>query len=214
MDKFEKVTIVSLDEELPIFITSKYNPQTLSFTKQVSWSANNSGSKTDYPSLQFCSGNAIKLSIELFFDKYEEGGDVRPEILTLMQFVHVCPAIDSERGGRPPKVQLIWGGKSGGNALARASSGIDPLGIGKPFQGVVESVKTDYTMFLENGTPCRASVKVDLIQADAIEEGSGSDAAPPAKPSSEPNPVVAYNASPDNRDDVHESYEQNGGLKI
>ena len=212
MDKFEKVTIVSLDEELPIFVTSKYNPQTLSFTKQVSWSPNNSGAKTDYPSLQFSKGNAIKLSIELFFDKYEEGGDVRPEILTLMQFVHVCPEIDKEFGGRPPKAQLIWGGKAGGSIASRVSSGIDPLGIGKPFQGVVESVKTDYTMFLENGTPCRASVKVDLVQADAIEEGSGDSAAP--TPSDSTDPRDAYNASPNDRDQVHESYEQKGGLKI
>ena len=196
---FEKVTIVSIDEELPISVTSKYNPKELSFTKKVNWTGG-SGAKMDYPTRQFTNGDPITLTLELFFDEYEDEGDVRPYILKLMQFVHKHDELDN---GRPPMVQLIWGGKVGENVYARLSSGIDPLGIGKPFRGVVDSVETKYTMFLEDGTPCRASVKVSLTQADEIEIGAGDETA--AQTEEYADAKSAFNDG--DSDEVNEAYE-------
>lgn len=202
---FEKVTIVSIDEKLPIYVTSKYNPKELSFVKKANWSAG-SAAKMDYPTRQFTNGEPITLTLELFFDEYEDEGDVRPDIMKLMQFVHKHDELDD---GRPPMVQLIWGGRVGESIAARMSSGIDPLGIGKPFRGVVTSVDTKYTMFLENGTPCRASVKVSITQADEIEMGSSGEEELNDEALSDP--AAAYTSAPtaEDRDRISESLEEN-----
>lgn len=203
---FEKVTIVSIDEKLPIYVTSKYNPKELSFVKKANWTPG-SGAKMDYPTRQFTSGDPITLTLELFFDEYEDEGDVRPDIMKLMQFVHTHKELDD---GRPPMVQLIWGGRVGESIMSRLSSGIDPLGIGKPFRGVVTSVDTKYTMFLEDGTPCRASVKVSITQADEIEMESGGEKDIGDEALSDP--AAAYTAAPtaDDRDKISEKCEENG----
>ncbi len=63
---------------------------------------------------------------------------------------------------RPPKVTIEWGG-------ALMSGG---------FQGVVESVKVRYTMFLPSGTPCRAVATVGFKQAAGnVSSGNSPDIA-------------------------------------
>src|SRR5690606_20354701 len=59
---------------------------------------------------------------------------------------------------RPPKVKVEWAGDifSGG------------------FEGVVESVKVRYTMFLPTGVPCRAVATVGLKQAAGVSAGGNS----------------------------------------
>jgi hypothetical protein len=57
----------------------------------------------------------------------------------------------SEEEKRPPKVGVKW------------ANGQLP-----EFLGVVESVGTKYTMFLPDGTPCRATVNIKLKEASSL----------------------------------------------
>ena len=211
MSSLEKVTIMSVEDEnvfKNIYVTSMYNPKELSFTKSVNWATVASGSRADFPNLQYTSGSAINLSVELFFDRYEDGGDVREDVRKIMQFVHKHDELDN---GRPPKVQLVWG-QSGGEASGGAGSNSDPLGLGKPFTGVVKSAETKYTMFLEDGTPCRASVKVTITQADVVTAGDG-DAAAAGDTKTYSSTTEAVNANAgdqDALDNVKEGYEAQG----
>jgi hypothetical protein len=139
-------------------VTTMYNPKELSFTKSVNWSDDNVGHETNYPALAFTAGQAITLSIELFFDCYEASNqDVRPLVKSC---VHLCEIQDCNGEKRPPKVQLVW-----------ADS--DPIGVGN-FTGVVESAQVKYTMFTTTGIPCRASVTVSIKQADEVKTGGSS----------------------------------------
>ncbi len=152
---FQKVTIVPLEGDAKhASISTKFNPKELSFTKSAGWSDDNVGCETDYPALAFTAGQAISLNIEFMLDKYEdENKDVRPWVKSL---VHLCEIqkIDGETAKRPPRVQLVW-------------SDADPIGVGN-FCGVVESAQATYTMFTNDGIPCRAKVSVTMKQADSI----------------------------------------------
>lgn len=156
---YPKVSIRTLDlkggANSQVQITTQYNPKELSFTKAVNWSDMGTVG-TDYPSISFEKGNAIDLSVELFFDEYETGGDVRDQVRKIVQLCQIneCGS-GSDIAKRPPKVELLWGDG-------------DALGIGKKFQGVMTSAQTKYTMFLSSGIPCRASVTVTIKQADAV----------------------------------------------
>lgn len=133
-------------------VEAMMNPKELAYSKSVGW-AEQAGTGRDFPDLQFTAGKAITISIELMFDKYEEGGDVRPLTNQLLGFALVNADLH-----RPPKVKVEWAGDifSGG------------------FEGVVESVKVRYTMFLKNGTPCRAVATVGLKQAAGVSAGGNS----------------------------------------
>jgi hypothetical protein len=154
---YPKVSIRTLDlNGGSIELSTQYNPKELSFTKAVNWSDMGTVG-TDYPSISFEKGNAIDLSVELFFDKYEIGGDVREEVRKIVQLCQIneCKECNGDIAKRPPKVELLWGDG-------------DALGIGKKFQGVMTSAQTKYTMFTSSGIPCRASVTVTIKQADVV----------------------------------------------
>ncbi len=50
---------------------------------------------------------------------------------------------------RPPMIAVVWGSKQ------------------STFKGVVESMNVKYTMFLEDGTPRRATVSLKMKRADS-----------------------------------------------
>lgn len=155
--QLQKITIRSVDGP-QIVVSAQYNPKEVSFQKSVKW-ADQESQGDDFPGLQFSAGGAVTMSLELLFDKYEEGGDVRKYINQLMALAQVDPKLK-----RPPVVQLVWGGQRG----VLFSGG---------FVGVVESLTTKYTMFTPEGIPCRAVATVALKQAEDVkanEEVGGS----------------------------------------
>lgn len=154
-----KVMIVSLEGGPDI--TAEFNPKELSFSKSVGWSDDSQGTGTDFPALQFTAGKAIKLSVELLFDKFEESGDVRGIVQSVMKLALIRDDLK-----RPPMVQLIWGSS-------------DVLFTGGNFTGVVTDVTTKYTMFLNDGVPCRAVVSVSLTQAVSVLAGDKKATASP-----------------------------------
>jgi hypothetical protein len=150
--KFSKVTIYSIESGDKV--VAQYNPKELSFSKNVNYTDNQSDGR-DYPTLYFTAGQAISVSVELFFDRYEDNGDVRGDVGAVLK---LC-LIDSSLK-RPPMVQFLWGEKS-------------PFGD-SPFYGVITDASVKYTMF-NDSTPVRASVTVSIKQADTVTVKNGSN---------------------------------------
>lgn len=99
------------------------------------------------PVLQFVHGEAQTLSMDLLFDTYtnQRGADVSALTGRLAQAL----LIDGDLHAAPP-VLFAWGSFS--------------------FQAVVEKLSQKFTMFLEDGTPVRATLSVNFKQYQPIRE--------------------------------------------
>jgi hypothetical protein len=134
----------------PIKVVFAYNPKEYSISKSNTWNAPQSNRGTDSSALEFGGGQPMELKLQLFFDTYEAGTDVRKQytdkLFKLMEINSGLPAGSSNRTGQPPKCKLQWG---------------------KVFSFVcyVTSVSCQYTLFLADGTPVRATTDVQLKQA-------------------------------------------------
>jgi nucleoid-associated protein YgaU len=84
------------------------------------------------PPLQFIRGNARTLTMQLFFDTYEKGSDVRQHTGKILKLLE----IDNELHA-PPICHFNWGQLN--------------------FIGVLERADQRFTLFLSNGTPVRAT---------------------------------------------------------
>ena len=89
------------------------------------------------PPLQFVRGNARTLSMQLFFDTYEKGSDVREHTNKIIKLLEI-----NEELHAPPICHFNWGDLS--------------------FVGVLESANQSFTLFLPSGTPVRATVDVSF----------------------------------------------------
>jgi hypothetical protein len=99
------------------------------------------------PLLQFGRGNARTLSMQLFFDTYEKGEDVRDHTKKLIALLK----IDNELHA-PPVCEFNWGGLT--------------------FIGVLEQANQRFTLFKPDGTPVRATVDVTFKEFwDEKEQG-------------------------------------------
>lgn len=91
------------------------------------------------PLLQFARGNVSTLTMQLFFDSYEERRDVRDYTSKITELLDV----DSELHA-PPVCKVSW-------------SSLD-------FTGVLERADQHFTLFLPEGKPVRATVDVTFKQ--------------------------------------------------
>jgi hypothetical protein len=109
------------------------------------------------PPIQYVRGNARQLRMELFFDTYERQSDVRAEAGRITALLDQEPTTHA-----PPVVLFSWGGLN--------------------FTCVLESAAQRFTMFLDNGTPVRATVTVSFREYErvAVEIRHGSFVGPPA----------------------------------
>src|SRR5262249_52430708 len=94
--------------------------------------------------LQFVHGNTRTLSMELFFDTYEKGQDVTDETKKVYQLLEIESSTHA-----PPICDLSWGKFT--------------------FTGVLDHVSGKYTMFLEDGTPVRATLSVTFKEFIPVE---------------------------------------------
>lgn len=125
-------------------VTALFNPKEYTVSKTVPWSPH-AAAGLDAPEMQFTTGQGETLKLELFFDTYESGGSAK----THTDALHKMALIDTSLH-RPPMVMVTWGSLN--------------------FKGVVESLSHRYTMFLEDGTPVRATCTLGLRQADSASE--------------------------------------------
>ncbi len=99
------------------------------------------------PPVQFIRGNARTLSMQLFFDTYEKGTDVREHTKKIMGLL----AVENELHA-PPICTFVWGGLT--------------------FKGVLERADQRFTLFLPDGVPVRATVDVSFKEVLST-EGQG-----------------------------------------
>jgi nucleoid-associated protein YgaU len=117
-------------------ITALFNPSQITIQKHVNW-REAPAQQRDVPVSQHTHADPATLTMDLFFDTYEAGTDVRQytnQVLSLATVEH--------HGNlhRPPVCRLMWG------------RGADF------FQGVLQRLSQKFTMFLEDGTPVRATL--------------------------------------------------------
>ncbi len=117
-------------------IQALFNPKEYTISKSVPWNPHAS-SGLDAPEMQFTTGQGETLALELFFDTYEARSNVRDYTDQLHQLALIDPTLH-----RPPIVIVSWGKLT--------------------FKGVVESLNHRFTMFLEDGTPVRATCTLSM----------------------------------------------------
>ena len=170
--QLQKCTIINLDEPSNK-IPAQYNPKKVSAGKSVGWDRHpSSGGRADM--LEFGSAKNRTLSLELFFDGMEnqpyaqnlEHATKFPSRLAPpinVETTYVQPLLgltvpdkkreggkDGEKAKRPPFVMVAWG-------------------CMRPFRGVIESLNYEYTMFMPNGMPVRATVTLKLTEIDIVQ---------------------------------------------
>jgi hypothetical protein len=153
-------------------ITVLFNPAEYSIEKSNQYQSNNiPGLAT--PVSQFVSGNADTLTMDLFFDTYAPSSrhrspanedspasprsiqpreDVRNYTRQLADLLNVDPTLHA-----PPVCQFIWGPPLG-----------SPGGI--QFKAIIERLTQKFTMFLEDGTPVRATLNVTFKEYKTVAE--------------------------------------------
>jgi len=125
-----------------------FNPKELTFSKSNTWNPKKTP-KENTPELEFGGGGSASLKLQLYFDTYAEGEDVRQKYLNqIYKWVRVDPKLKEKKTdkGRPPEVRFDWAGKV-------------------IFDGVISSLSERFTLFLPNGTPVRAVVDLTLTES-------------------------------------------------
>jgi nucleoid-associated protein YgaU len=131
-------------------LTVLFNPNKIAIQKSAKW-GKAAGTGRDVPNAQFAHGEPASLSLELFYDTYESRQDVQAHTREIYALTTIENHGDLHR---PPLCKLEWG-------LFRFQD----------FQWVLQSLNQTFTLFLENGTPVRATLGCSFKQwrSDEIE---------------------------------------------
>jgi len=120
-------------------ITALFNPNQLQFSKSVNWSQQDAKGR-DTPELQFTNSNPRTLTLDLLFDTYDTARSDKDDVRTKYTDSILKLMLVDEKKHRPPVCRLIWGSAS------------------YFFQGVLQDLTQRFTMFMEDGTPVRATL--------------------------------------------------------
>jgi hypothetical protein len=104
----EKAKIINLDsgEEIGCL----FNPNEYTFSKTNTWSKGEVKGK-NVPQLEFGGGDSMTMKIQLFFDTYHTGGDVRKTTNRIWKLMNINESLKDMTSikGRPPMVEFQWG---------------------------------------------------------------------------------------------------------
>ncbi|RQW81315.1 MAG: LysM peptidoglycan-binding domain-containing protein [Methanothrix sp.] len=134
--KKAKIIVLKKDFSKEREISVNFNPLEYTLSKDANWVDANKKDR-NRPQLQFQDCGAETLSMDLFFDTYETGEDVRKYTDPIAKLIFIDPELH-----RPPTVRVAWGSFI--------------------FDGVVTSTKLTPTLFLSNGVPVRAKVAITI----------------------------------------------------
>jgi hypothetical protein len=141
-----KAEIRNLDRSEPS-VECLFNPKEYAIAKSNAWAAK-TAKGSNVPQMEFGGGEPSTLTLQLFFDTFEKGRDVRKaytdRIWNLMLIDDTLTDHTTQKG-RPPRVMFQWG---------KAWS----------FEAVIKSITQRFTLFLKNGTPVRATLDVVFQQ--------------------------------------------------
>jgi hypothetical protein len=149
-----KARIVNL-ENITESIECLFNPSEYTFSKGNTWTPGEVKGK-DLPELEFGGGKSTTLKMQLFFDTYASGEDVRDYTLRIWKLMKIDEKLTDMTSikGRPPLVEFHWG-----NFIS--------------FKGVITDISQKYTLFRDDGTPVRATLDVSFLQAKEEERYPG-----------------------------------------
>jgi nucleoid-associated protein YgaU len=120
-------------------VEALFNPTEISLDKSVTWQTQEAAER-DVPELQFKNGQPRTLNLDLFFDTFDTPAAVKQDVRDYTELVFKL-ALVSENLHRPPVCKLSWG-------KMKAF-----------FQGVLERLSQRFTLFAEDGTPVRATLR-------------------------------------------------------
>lgn len=145
--KPEKARLINLDDAGEAPIECLFNPNEYTFSKKNTWSKSDIKGK-NVPHLEFGGGDSMTLSMQLFFDTYSTGKDVRQVTNRIWKLMNINDKLTDMTSvkGRPPMVEFQWG---------KTWS----------FKAVITDVRQKFTLFAYDGTPVRASLDVTFMQA-------------------------------------------------
>lgn len=135
-------------------IECMFNPTQYTLSKSNTWSPGQTKGM-NVPPMEFSSGGAATLTMQLFFDTYRNATqgnakDVRDvytsKILELM-LVDASLTDKKNKKGRPPRVRFQWG-------------------TSWSFIAVITQINQQFTLFLGDGTPVRATLDVTFQQVE------------------------------------------------
>ena len=145
--KPEKAVIRNLDDgdEQPIEVL--FNPNEYTFSKKNTWTKTEVIGK-NVPQLKFGGGDSMTLKMQLFFDTYTTGKDVRETTNRIWKLMNISEKLTdmTNAKGRPPMVEFQWG---------KTWS----------FKAVITNISQKFTLFRYDGTPVRATLDVTFWQA-------------------------------------------------
>jgi hypothetical protein len=161
-------------------IKCMFNPTEYKISKSNSWTPGK-GKGLNLPSVDFGNGGAEMLTMQLFFDTYSIDKDGKPytdedgkpfdvrevytnKILNLM-LVDDKLTDDKNKKGRPPYVRFVWGKTW-------------------VFTAVITQINQQFTLFLGDGTPVRATLDVTFQQVQRDSKGEATREYPPTNPTS------------------------------
>jgi Contractile injection system tube protein len=134
-----------------ITVKFNFNPKEYSISKSNTWSAAEANRGSDTPPLHFGGGQPKQLKLQLLFDTFEAGTDVRRDYTdNLFKMMEINPKLPeggtTKTTGSPPKLKFSWG-------------------TVWSFFCYLESLSVQFTLFLADGTPVRANADLGLKQA-------------------------------------------------
>jgi hypothetical protein len=119
-------------------IEAHFNPNKIVLSKSVAL-MNQPAKGRDVPEQQFGNGEPRSFSLDLLFDTYDTDSFSKQKVTVYTDKLDSLTMV-AEGLHRPPICQLQWG-------------------TWTFFEGVVEKLEHEYTLFMEDGTPVRATSK-------------------------------------------------------
>lgn len=128
-----------------------FNPHEYTLTKQNQWEAGKTKG-LNVPKVKFKQGGAESLKLQLFFDTYAEGTDVRKHTNPLWKMMMVASDKKNQKNNKsePPHVAFTWGSFY--------------------FRAVITNISQKFTLFDKGGIPLRTTVDVTFQQVEDPEE--------------------------------------------
>jgi hypothetical protein len=145
-EKPVRASIKNLDKEGGESIECLFNPNEYTFSKRNRWSKGEIKGK-NVPQLEFGGGDSMTLKMQLFFDTYTTGGDVRDTTDKIWKLMNIDDKLKDMTSikGRPPRVEFRWGSM-------------------RSFEAVIVEITQKFTLFRYDGTPVRATLDVTFLQ--------------------------------------------------
>lgn len=145
-------TIENLATHDKVYCMFNPNEYTLAKTNQY---ATDKVKGKNTPKVKFSQGGSETLKLQLFFDSYAEGTDIRAHTQALWKMMMVSDQKKNQKNNKsePPHVAFDWGVFH--------------------FEAVITSISQKFTLFLEDGTPVRTTVDVTFQQVEDKQDHHG-----------------------------------------